>query len=131
MPFCLIVCTKGFPPKESNSNPEPEPSTPTICKGVDATATVAGEPFGFSLISNNVCGAVVPIPILPEVLIRILSDWLPVLKMIASVVPLPDVLSSVRVDAAPVPPITRGSVMFVVKVGVAVKAITVPEPDVV
>lgn len=65
-------------------------------------------------------GAFVPIPIFPLVVILALSTWLAFLKIIASVVPAPEVLSSVRVEAAPVPPMTRGEVREVPRTGAAV-----------
>ena len=47
--------------------------------------------------------------------------WLPVLKRMLSLVPLPEVNSSVNVDEAVVPPITSGTVTEVLIVGVALK----------
>lgn len=77
-------------------------------------------------------GAAVPIPTLPLLSIRICSVWDAVLKAIKSVVPAPEVLWSIRVDAAAVPPLISGVVRLVEPVivvnapVVAVVAPTVP-----
>ena len=68
---------------------------------------------------------VVPIPTFPDVLIVIAVDCEPVLKMMLSVVPAPDVDSNVSVDDAVAPPITSGAVAEVLNVGVVIVVVPV------
>ena len=62
-------------------------------------------------------GVAAPITTFCAVLIVIAVDWLPVLKMMLSDVPTPDVDSKVSVEDAVVPPMCNGVVSDVVSVG--------------
>jgi hypothetical protein len=75
-------------------------------------AVVPGSAFAV-IVNLPAVGAVDPMPTLPPVTIRIRSVWDAVLKAIKSVVPAPEVLWSVRVDAAAVPPLYSGVVRLV------------------